>query len=125
MYFLRQYRFVLAFLALLVFCSVMVIHQINARQTRHVELREALIILHAKGYTNEATHLYQHLLMDIQNLSNKQLIDDFQRTLPLVDPMTQHPENLIWKYHWTVSNELERREESTLTRALDLAHKLK
>ncbi len=125
MYFLKQYRFVLAFLVLLVFCSVMVIHQINAKQSRHVELREAFILLHTRGYTNQADRLYQHLLMEIPQLPNKALIDDFQRTLLLVDPGGQHPENLIWKYHWTVSNELERRSESTLMRALKLADEMK
>ena len=44
-----------------------------------------------------------------------------ERTLGLVDPRTQHPENLIWKYHWTVSNELEKRSEGTLARALKMA----
>ena len=39
----------------------------------------------------------------------------------IVDPTTQHPENLIWKYHWTVSNELERRQESALKRAHEIA----
>ena len=41
----------------------------------------------------------------------------------LVDPTTQHPENLIWKYHWTVSNELERREERSLKRAHEITAK--
>ena len=39
----------------------------------------------------------------------------------LVDPATQQPDNLIWKYHWTVSKELEKRSESTLQRALKMA----
>jgi hypothetical protein len=41
--------------------------------------------------------------------------------LLLVDPYTDQPSNLVWKYHWTVSHELERRSESTLMRALKLA----
>ncbi len=125
MSFVKQYRWALVFLGLLVFCSVMVIHQYNLRQTRHVDLREAFILLQTKGYTNQANRLYQRLLMDIQHLSNKQLIDDFQRTLLLVDPAAQQPENLLWKYHWTVSNELERRSESTLMHALKLADEMK
>ncbi len=125
MYFLRQYRFALAFLALLVFCSVMVIRQYNARQSKHVDLREAFILLHTRGYTNQANKLYQHLLGTIPEVSNKTLIDDFQRTLLLVDPGGQHPENLVWKYHWTISNELERRSESTLMHALKLANDIK
>jgi hypothetical protein len=121
MRFLRQYRFALLFLLLLVFCSVMVIRQFNAKQSRHAEVREAFILLYTRGYTNEASRLYQRLLRESSDLSNRQLQDDFQRTLLLVDPGGKHPENLIWRYHWTVSNELERRSESTLQHALKLA----
>jgi hypothetical protein len=121
MRFLRQYRFVLLFFALLVFCSVMVLRQINLRQTRHVEVREAFILLHTRGYTNEAHRLYQRLLRGLPDMRERELIDDFQRTLLLVDPYTQQTNNLIWNYHWTVSNELDKRSESTLKRARELA----
>ena len=121
MRFWHQYRFLLLFLTLLVFCSVMVIHQFNARQTKHVELREAFILLNTRGYTNEAQRLYQKLLMGIPKLSKKELLDDFQRTLLLIDPYAQQTNNMIWKYHWTVSNELDRQDESTLKRARALA----
>ncbi len=124
MRFLRQHRFTLAFLALLVFCSVMVIRQLHAQESKRVELREAFILLHTRGYTNEAARLYHHLLMDLYKLPNDQLLDDFQRTLLLVDPTSHQPDNLIWKYHWTVSNELERRSETSLMRALKLAEEL-
>lgn len=120
--FLRQYRFLLVFLLLLVFCSVMVIRQQGARQTKRVDLREAFILLHTRGYSNEAQRLYHRLMMDLSKTSDQQLLDDFQRTLLLVDPGAHQPQNLIWKYHWTVSNELERREESTITRARKLAN---
>jgi len=121
MRFLRQYRFVLLFLALLVFCSVMVLHQFNARQSKHVEMREAFILLHTRGYTNESQQLYQKLLLAMPKLSQKALLDDFQRTLLLVDPYSQQTNNLIWKYHWTVSNEIERKQQTMLERAKKLA----
>ena len=121
MRFLGQYRFILLFFALLVFCSVMVLYQINARQSKHVELREAFILLHTRGYTNESQRLYQRLLLTMPKLSQKQMLDDFQRTLILIDPYAQQTNNLIWKYHWTVSNELERKGQSTLDRARKLA----
>jgi len=123
MRFLRQYRFIVLFFLLLIFCSVMVLRQINAKQSKHVEMREAFIILHTRGYTNEARRLYQKLLLEKPKLSDKQLLDDFQRTLLLIDPdpQTQQTNNLIWNYHWTVSNELDRRSESTLMRARKLA----
>ena len=121
MSFLRQYRFILLFFLLLIFCSGMVLRQISAKQSKHIEIREAFILLHTRGYTNESRRLYQRLLLDLPKAPNKQLIDDFQRTLILVDPYTQQTNNLIWNYHWTVSNELDKRSESTLVRARKLA----
>lgn len=121
MTFFRQYRYLLVAMALLVLCSVLLIEYLHAGQSRHVEIREAFILLHTRGYTNHADRLYTHLVYNLHKLSNKQLSDDFQRTLLLVDPSLNRPDNLIWKYHWTVSNELERRAESSLVRALKLA----
>ncbi len=121
MHFLRQYRFILLFFLLLIFCSGMVLHQISAKQSKHAEIREAFILLHTRGYTNESRRLYQKLLLDLSKAPNKQLIDDFQRTLILVDPYAPQTNNLIWNYHWTVSNELDKRSESTLVRARKLA----
>ena len=125
MRFVRQYRFILLFFLLLIFCSVMVMHQINAKQSKHVEMREAFILLHTRGYTNESRRLYDKLLLEIPKhagkISDKQLLEDFQRTLLLVDPYHEQTNNLIWNYHWTLSNELDRRSESTLMRARKLA----
>lgn len=118
---LRQYRSALVFALFLVVCSVMVIRQISANQAKHVELREAFILLFTRGYESEAEHLYQRLVTELPDLPTKVLLDDFQRTITLVDPSRQQPENLIWKYHWTVSNELEKRSESGLRKALKLA----
>jgi hypothetical protein len=115
-------RFFLLFVGLLIFCSLMVIRQFNVNRAKHVELREAFILLQSRGYTNEAARLFGRLLAQVPEETNRVLIDDFQRTMMLVDPGSQHPENLIWQYHWVVSNELEKRSESTLKRALKLAH---
>jgi len=117
----RRNRFVFLFLLLLLFCSVMVVRQFIANQSKHTELREAFILLYSKGYRPEAERLYKRLLRDLEHVPNKTLMEDYQRTLMLVDPMTQQPGNLIWNYHWTVSNELESRSESTLQHALKLA----
>ena len=121
MRFLLECKFALIFAAVLTFCSVMVLRQARINQTAHAELREAFIILHSRGYTNQTQRLYNRLLRDLQKISNRDLRDDFQRTLTLVDPSVQQPQNLIWKYHWTVSNELEKRSESSLARALEIA----
>jgi hypothetical protein len=125
MTFFRQYRYVLLAMALLVLGTVALIEYLHAGQSRHVEIREAFILLHTRGYTNQAARLYNHLLNEMYTLSNKQLIDDFQRTLLIVDPGANRPDNLVWKYHWTVSNELEKRAESSLVRALKLAEEQK
>jgi hypothetical protein len=121
MHFLRQHKFVLSFLLLLVFCSVMVIRQLDARKSRHVELREAMILLQTGGYTNESDRLYLRLLRELDKLSNKALIEDWQRTVILVEPASHQPSNAIWRYYWTVRKEMERRSEDTIQRARKLA----
>ena len=123
--FVRQHRFLLLLMAALVAVSVFVIQKSHARQSRHVEIREAFILLHTRGYTNEANRLYEKLLQELPQLSNRQINEDFQRTLLLVDPSISQPSNLIWKYHWTVSNEMDKRSESSLMRALKLADEKK
>jgi hypothetical protein len=121
MSFVQQYRSVLLFAGFLVLSSVLVVRQIAINEDHHVQLREAFILLYNKGYHPEAARLYQRLLADLETLPNRRLLEDFQRTLPLVDPLRDQPENLIWQYHWTVSNEMEKRSESTLQKALKLA----
>ena len=117
----RGNRFALIFFLLLIFCSAMVVRQFMVNQSRHVELRENFILLYSKGYKPEAERLFKRLMREFDVLPNKALMDDYQRTLMLVDPATQQPDNLIWRYHWTVSNELEKRSEGTLQRALKMA----
>jgi hypothetical protein len=125
MHFLGQNKFVLSFLLLLVFCSVMVVWQLDARksqeQSRHVELREAMILLQTGGYTNQADKLYLRLLRDVSELSNKALLEDWQRTVILIDPSSHLPSNAVWRYYWGVRNEMERRSESSIQKALKLA----
>lgn len=125
MRFWRQYRFILLFFALLIFCSVMVVRQVSLKERKHVEMREAFILLHTRNESELARRLFDKLVMNVpqytKKLSDKQLLDDFQRTLMLVDPYSQQTNNLIWRYHWTVSNELDRRAESSLERARALA----
>ena len=54
-------------------------------------------------------------------LSNKELLNDFQRTLMLVDPYSNQTNNLLWKYHWMLSEELDKRSVDMLDRAHKLA----
>src|SRR5262245_22701482 len=118
MYFVRHYRVQLTFAAFLVFCSIMVVRQFNLNQGRHIELREAFILLYSRGYDSQAKTLYKRLLSEVERSPDKVLYEDFQRTLTLVDPAKSEPTNLLWEYHWTLSNELENRAESSIQRAL-------
>src|ERR1051325_529055 len=100
MSFLRQYKFILAFLALLVFCSVMVIRQMRLNQSKHVELREALILLHSGGYTNDAKRICLRLERAVPKLSSRELIEDWQRTLLLGHPGSKHPATPCLECYW-------------------------
>jgi hypothetical protein len=101
----------------------MVLRQFAMNQSQHLELREAFILLYSRGYRPQAEHLYQRLLAELERLPDRVLFEDFQRTLTLVDPSAKQSENLIWEYHWTISNELEKRSDANLERALKLAGK--
>jgi len=121
MRFFRGNRFALIFFVLLVFCGAMVVRQSTANQSKHVELRENFILLHKEGYKPQAERLFKRLMRELEVLPNKALKDDYQRTLMLVDPRTEQHENLIWRYQRNVSNEIEKRFESTLRGALKMA----
>ena len=111
-------------MATLVFCSFMVERQFRVNQEKHNEVREAFVLLHAKGYTNQAQQLYQRLLREVNRLPDRVLLDDFHRTLMLVDVGTSASTNLVLQYHRTVSEELERRSARVFSRALELADKV-
>lgn len=117
----RKYGSLVLFVVFFVGCSILVIRQFAANESRHVELREAFILLQSKGYQREAAQLYQRLLNEVGELSNTLMWNDYQRTLTLIDPAGAETNNLIWQYHWTISNELEKRSESNLEKALKMA----
>ena len=73
----------------------MVVRQTVVNQSKHVELREAFILLYNRGYYEEAERLYLRLLDEMTGLSDRELMDDFQRTLTLVDPHTPAPTNMV------------------------------
>ncbi len=125
MSFLGRHKFTLLFLGVLVFCSVMVIRQLDwtasRKERKHLELREAMILLQTGGYTNDAIHLYFRLWRDVEKLSEKQLIEDWQRAVVLVDPSLHQPSNTIYQYYWNIRKEMERRADSHIDRARKLA----
>src|SRR2546428_12176608 len=96
---LRRNWFALIFVALLIFCSAMVVRQFMANQSKHVELREAFILMHSRGEKDYEERLYHRLMLDIGDLPTKTLLDDYLRTLTLVDPTPKQPDNLVWRYH--------------------------
>ena len=80
-----------------------------------------MIVLQTGGYTNQADKLYLKLFGDLEKLSDKELVEDWQRTVILVDPGSHQPSNAVWRYYWTVRNAMERRSESIIQRALKLS----
>jgi hypothetical protein len=121
MLYARRIRVWLAFAILLVFCSVMVVLQMQANSSKHMELREAFILLESKGYRPQAERLYQKLIKELERLPDQALLDDYERTLSLIGTSKEETDSLIWKYHWTVSNEMDQRSHSALGRALKMA----
>ena len=127
---IRRHRFLLLFLVVLVFCAVMIVRQFQInrgqlaeRRQAHLERREAFILLCAKGYKADADKLFGRLLKDVPDLSIDQLVDDFQRTMLIVNPAEQHEESPVWRYHWIVSRQLEVRAYDVVERARKIAEK--
>lgn len=123
MCFLRRHRYALLVLGVLFVCSILAIRQFLANQSAHVEMREDFILLHEKGHADIEARLYQSLVQDLPKLPDTVLLDDLQRTLMLVDPKVQQPDNFVWKYHWAVKQHLNKRAEHRLARALKEAEK--
>ena len=119
MRFLRYFG--LGLVALAAFCSAMVVREFSIKHSQHAELLESLILLQAKGYPEEANRLCQRLIMDLPRSPDKVLLEDLQRTTMLIDPAKKNPDDLVWRYQASLSNELNRRSERNLARALKTA----
>src|SRR5215467_7312532 len=118
MRFLRQNRFVLLFLAVLIFSSVMVVRQFMANQSAHIDRREDFILLHDRNEKKACAWLYQRLIQELPGLSDRALMDDVVRTSLLVDPKKPDLENLVWKYYVSVNKEFQRRAQARLSRVI-------
>jgi len=121
MRFLKRHKFFLVFLGVLVLCSVMVIRQFLVNQWKHVDLREDFILLHDEGQTKGAEQLYQMLIQELPNLPDRALIADEQRLTVLFAQKKPPEEDLLWKYHVSVQNELQSRTNQRVARALKRA----
>jgi hypothetical protein len=123
MRFPRRHRYLLIFSFVLILCSFMVIREYLAREWAHVDLREDFILLHQKGLLPQTERLYQLLIQDLPSLPDRSLLDDYSRTQSLVDATETPKDDLVWKYSISVKNELDRRLDERVARALKRAGK--
>ena len=114
MQFVRRNRYALLTLAILVLASVLVVQQQLANQSTHSQKVEDFLLLHERGSKESCDHLYQVLVQELPRVGNHTLVQDLLRTAMVVDPKAPQLENLIWKYHVSVRNELKRRTEKRL-----------
>ncbi len=116
MRFLRQNQYVLLFLAVLVLSSVMVLREYEARAASHVQQRENFICAHERGSGQIEQRLYQRLIQDLPDLTDRALAEDLQRSTLLLDPKKPEQDNLVWKFYISVGNELRKRAQRRLAR---------
>lgn len=118
----RDWLLLLGATALILFSAVMAVRQFVVNQSRHAELREALIFLHSRGYQVEAQRLYTTLVLNLEGEPTSHLIDDLQRT-SLVSPTNQSAStNVLVRYHLSIKKELEKRFEQQYIRARETAN---
>jgi len=119
MRFLRRHRYTLGFLAVLAICSMLVQWQFQRNQSAHVRMREDFILLYQRGHVKPSERLYQLLIQSLPDLSEKSLLDDFQRTAMLVDTNKPQADSLIWKYHVSLRNEINHRADKRVVQLLE------
>jgi len=123
MQFLRRNRYALLTVAVLIFSSVMVVQQYLDNQSAHAQQVEDFLLLQERGEAKPYEHLYQVLVQQLPHLCERDLVLDLQRTAMAVDIKTPQLDNLVWKYHVSVKNELKHRSEKRLEAALQGAAK--
>jgi hypothetical protein len=116
MRFFRRNIYPLLFCAVLVLSSVLLVRQYLTNLSAHTERREDFIALHEMGQARLAEHLYQVLIKTFPKLSDSELWEDAYRTGMLIDLKSPQPQSLVWKYHFTVKNELARRTHRRIAR---------
>lgn len=121
MQFLRRNQYFLLTLAVLIMSSVLVVRQFLANQTAHAQRVEDFLLLHERGEVKLCERRYQLLVQDLPSLNDRSLVQDLQRTAMVVDIKTEQLDNLVWKYHVSVGNELKRRAEKRLEATLQRA----
>lgn len=117
MRFLKRHQAFLIFVAVLIFCSVMVIRQFILNQYKHVDLREDFIVLHDENKFKGAERLYQMLIQDLPDVPDRVLVDDEQRLKYVLSQEKTSGDDLLQKYFVSVQNELKRRLPQRVARA--------
>ncbi len=118
MRFLKRHQYSLVVLGVLALSSVLVVRQYLVNQWEHVDLREDFILLHDEGHARSTERLYQMLVQELPRLPDRALVEDDQRLALLVAQEHPSSDDLIWKYHTSVRNELQRRTDQRVARAL-------
>src|SRR5215468_6769531 len=121
MQFLRRNQYFLLTVAVLLFASVMTLRQLHVNRSAHIERLEDFILLQEQDNPKLLERRYELLVQELPDLSDKALVEDLQRTAMVIDPKSPQPESLLWKYHIGVRNELRKRSERRLRRALQQA----
>lgn len=111
MQFLRRNRHALLTVVILILSAVLVVQQYLANQSAHSEQVEDFLLLHTRAEKSACEHLYQVLVQHLPRIDNRALVQDLLRTAMVVDTKTPQLDNLVWKYHVSVRNELKRRSE--------------
>ena len=123
MQFLRRNLYALLVVSVLLFSSVMVVQQYLANQSAHAQAVEDFLLLHERGETKPCEHLYQVLVQRLPHINDRDLVQDLGRTAMVVDVKVPQLDNLVWKYHVGVQNELKHRSEKRLEAAAQSAAK--
>lgn len=106
---------------MLVFSAVMAVRQFAINESRHAEMREALIFLQVNGYNVEAERVYSRLLTNLRREPTRHLVDDLQRTASLVTTNDRPDKNIVLRYNMTIRRELDLRFERQYLSAQKLA----
>ena len=114
MQFLRRNRYALLTVAVLIFSSVLVVQQYLYNESAHTRQVEDFLLLHEHGEKEPCDHLYQILVQQLPHLNNRALVQDLLRTAMVADPKTEQLNDLVWKFHISVRNELKYRAEKRL-----------
>lgn len=116
MQFFRRNRYPLLAVAVILFAAILVVQQFQANQAAHTQRVEEFLLLHERGETEPCAHRYQMLVQRLPHLNDRLLTQDLLRTALLVDLQAPPLDNLIWKYHVSVRNELKQRAEKRLAK---------